>query len=224
MPVPPEPQPLELQEVVEEAPRQQRRQLPPASPLSPATPRVTAPQPTLPPEPLLSDEPELPEPMPFREGSLYPKRRRGMGVLIGWLLLLLVLGAIVGGGWYFRDKIVAEVPELKKLYDWLGVPVAAPAQTGSLTIDDFAVLRTLTGDTRELVVTGKLTNASGEVQSVPKLEARILDESGTELMRWHFDAGVAELQPGASAAFESKHEHPDYGGRLDIEVTFAPAG
>ena len=226
MPVAPEPAPLELQEQLPEVKRR-----PVATPAQPAASSYT-PQPLAAPAAMreedsyLSDEPEIPDSAPrFREGSLYPRARRPLaGLILGWALLLLVLGALGGGGWYFRNEIVAEVPELQKLYDWLGVPVEAGGQSGSLMIEDYAVLRTLEGDQRQLVVTGRLVNGSDQSQLLPRLVARVLDESGTELLTWQFDAAVTTLAPGETAVFESSHEHPDYGGQIDVEVTLASAG
>lgn len=84
--------------------------------------------PGYPPPPLPREIP--PRALPELEA---PPRKRGW--LLGWLLLLLVVAALIGGGWYGRDRLVEAVPELRKAYDWLGVPLTetsppAPASGG----------------------------------------------------------------------------------------------
>lgn len=215
-----------------EAPLELGDQLPdPAMTAQPAAP-MPAPLPGPMPGPLPAyDAPDLPpdprfEPRRDRgrpaEPAYRPRRARRGGLLLGWLLFLLILGAILGGGWYWRDKIVAAVPELGKLYAWLGVEVAAPAE-GRLEISSYTFGRRLVDSERKLVVAGEIVNRAAKELPVPALRARVLDQSGNEIMAWDFQAGAATLAPGASARFESVHEHPDYGGELTVEVGLVPA-
>ncbi len=153
---------------------------------------------------------------PYRQ-----RRKRGGGLMVGWFLFFLVLGAILGGGWYWRDKVVAAVPELGKLYTWLGIEVAAP-QEGRLEIINYTFGRRLVDSERKLAVAGEIANRSAQELAVPVLRARVLDQSGNELMTWDFEATAKTLAPGATTRFESLHEHPDYGGELDVQVGFVP--
>lgn len=156
------------------------------------------------------------------EAAYRPRRRRGGSSLAGWLLFLLVLAAIVGGGWYWRAKIVAAVPEMAKLYAWIGVEVQVP-QEGRLEIINYTFGRRLVDSERKLAVAGEIANRSSQQLSVPMLRARVLDQSGNELMTWDFQANETVVAPGATTRFESIHEHPDYGGELDVQVGFVPA-
>jgi len=221
MPVAAEPPPLELEDVLPDAGPQGGR---------------AAPAPVPAPAPIAAalDEPGLPtdrfDPRPRgdlgrsergRDEPPYRRRRRRGGLLLGWLLFLVVLGAILGGGWYYRDKVVAAVPELAKLYAWLGIEVA-PAVEGRLEIVSYTFGRRLVDSERKLAVAGEIANRGAKELAVPLLRARALDQSGNELMTWDFEAAAKTLAPGATTRFESLHEHPDYGGELQVEVGFVP--
>lgn len=209
--------PLELGEQLPDTGLLERPPVLPASP--PAATPVGFDPPDLPPDPRFDPRRDARAPEP----AYRPRRRRSGGLLVGWMLFLLVLAALVGGGWYWRDKIVAAVPELGKLYDWLGIEVAAPVETGRLEISSYTFGRRLVDSDRRLVVAGEIVNRGAESLPVPALRARVLDQSGNEIMAWDFQAEAQSLAPGAKARFESLHEHPDYGGELTVEVGFVPA-
>lgn len=196
MPVPDTPLPLELSEPLPE-------QVPMAPP-----PRDTAPL--------------RPERRRGEEKAYFERQRRRGGGLGGWLLFLLVLAAIAGAAWYWRNDIVAAVPESARVYDFLGIEVAKPAPAGQLELVNYTFMRRLVDSERRLVVAGEIVNRAAAPMKVPGLRARVLDESGNEIMTWDFNAGAAELQPGASVRFESQHEHPDYGGQINVVVDFLP--
>ena len=158
--------------------------------------------------------------LPVDRSRYRPQRRRGH--LAGWLILLLVLAGLAAAGWYWRDKVVAAVPETAKIYDWLGIEVGEAAPEGRLELVNYTFVRRLVEGERRLVVAGEVVNRTGEPQTVPPLRARVLDESGNEILAWEFAADETQLPAGASTRFESVHEHPDYGGELNVEVGFLP--
>ncbi len=213
MPPSAEPPPLELDDALPDAGLLGHgRGAPVAPPLD---------EPDLPPEPRFEPRPRA-EMARGEEPAYRPRRRRGGGgLLLGWLLFFLVLGALLGGGWYWRDKVVAAVPELAKLYAWLGVEVAAPVE-GRLEIATYTFGRRLVDSERKLAVAGEIVNRGAKELAVPTLRVRVLDQSGNELMTWDFEAEARTLAPGATTRFESLREHPDYGGELNVEVGFVP--
>jgi predicted Zn finger-like uncharacterized protein len=199
MPMPDTPLPLELSEPLPE-------QMPP-----PLPPRDAAPL--------------RPERRRGEEKAYFEKQRRRGSGFGGWLLFLLVLAAIAGAGWYWRNDIVAAVPESARVYKWLGIEVTEPAAAvvgPRLELVNYTFMRRLVDSERRLVVAGEIVNRTAEPQKLPGLRARVLDESGNEIMTWDFSAGAPDLQPGASVRFESQHEHPDYGGQINVVVDFLP--
>ena len=196
MPVPEQPLPLELSEPLPEQ--------------APATPPAGRDGGSLRPERRRGEE----------KAYFERQRRRGSG-LGGWLLFLLVLAAIAAAGWYWRNDIVAAVPESARVYRWLGIEVSEP-QAGRLELVNYTFMRRLVDNERRLVVSGEVVNRASTALKVPPLRARVLDESGNEIMAWDFAANDAELQPGATTRFESQHEHPDYAGQINVEIQFLP--
>jgi len=206
IPVPEGPVPLELSEA-----------LPEAAPIAPPLPRETMAR---------DAAPLRPERRRGEEKAYFEKQRKRGGGLGGWLLFLLVLAAIAGAGWYWRNDIVAAVPESARVYEYLGIEVAQPTTAGTpagrLEVVNYTFMRRLVDNERRLVVSGEIVNRSAEALKVPTLRARVLDESGNEIMTWDFTAPDAQLQPGASTRFESQHEHPDYAGQINVEVQLLP--
>jgi hypothetical protein len=197
MPVPEQPLPLELSEPMPEQ----------ASALAPAAgPRDSGPL--------------RPERRRGEEKAYFARQRRRSGIG-GWLLFLLVLVAIAAAAWYWRNDIVKAVPESARIYKWLGVEVAEPV-AGGLEVVNYTFMRRLVDNERRLVVAGEIVNRATTAMKVPPLRARVLDESGNEIMAWDFAAVDLELQPGASTRFESQHEHPDYAGQINVKVEFLP--
>jgi len=160
-------------------------------------------------------------PLPVERSRYRGGRHRGSH-FGGWLLFLLLLAALAAAAWYWRDRVVAAVPQAAQVYAWLGVDVAAPSD-GRLELANYTVVRRLVEGERKLVVSGEVANRTAETVTVPTIRARVLDESGNEILFWDFQAAESELAPGATTRFESMHEHPDYAGELDVEIGFAPA-
>lgn len=172
---------------------------------------VPAEDPGYPPPPLPREIPPraLPEPeAPPRKG----------GWLLGWLLLLLVAAALVGGGWYGRDRLVEAVPELRKAYDWLGVPLTeAPPVTPALEPLAIAGVESRV-EAGRLTVTGEIVNRGAVEIAPPPLRARVRAPSGQQLLSWTFPAAAGSLAPGATARFESAQTLPPGTDPEAIEV------
>ena len=95
-----------------------------------------------------------------------------------------------------------------------------PEAEGRLELVNYTFVRRLVEGERRLVVAGEAGNGTARTLPVPQLRARVLDESGNEILAWDFAAEASELPAGGSTRFESMHEHPDYGGELNVEVGF----
>jgi len=72
-----------------------------------------------------------------------------------------------------------------------------------------------------LVIEGVVVNATDRRQSVPTLEASILDPSGATLKHWVFEPRQAELAPGQSASFRTDMPYPPP-QTARVNVRFAP--
>lgn len=81
-------------------------------------------------------------------------------------------------------------------------------------------VREITGQQRELIVSGVVINSSRRPRRVPMLEAQLRSTQGEVVERWQFEASTAELQPGASARFRSSLPDPP-AGINKVHVIFA---
>lgn len=172
--------------------------------------------------PPIFDGPHLGEPRRFELSgeAEYGKRDRGrsrVGILLGWLLLLLVIAGLVAGGWYYRNQVVEAVPELQQIYDLLGVPLEA-GHPGVVLEDVTTQVASAEGD-RVMTITGRVGNISDRSREVPLLVATVTDKTGAVLVEWRFDAGRAVLTPGEEIRFETRREGIPR-GELAVRVDF----
>ncbi|MEO1191272.1 MAG: DUF3426 domain-containing protein [Pseudomonadota bacterium] len=151
-----------------------------------------------------------PQPMPPVGSSTAP-------LVVGWILVIGLLAAAIAGGWYFRDSIVAAIPEASRLYALVGIDVQ-PDKAQSLEIEDLAWREeTLEGEPT-LVVSGVLRNVTGSTRPIPTLIARVLGPDGVEITQWRFRVGVLSLPPAGTRSFETRRPYPNRRGALTVEV------
>lgn len=146
----------------------------------------------------------------------YPRRpaRRG-GSALGWIIFLLVIAGLVFSAWYFRDRIVAEVPETAEIYRKLDIPIAAVGE--GLEIGGVTSVRRTVGGERRMVVSGSVVNVSGAPRELPLLRAVVSNAAGEEVLSWEFAAPVRSLEPGEVATFETSTANPPEDSALRVE-------
>lgn len=148
-----------------------------------------------------------------------PKKKRG-GVAVGWLLLLLLIAGAGAVGWFERQRIVTQFPQLADAYVLLGVPLEAPGPTFELsgvTVESDVVA----GET-VVTVRGQVANISDGKREVPALRAQLLGGDGEVVVEWLFEAPQSELDAGGVVAFESQTKNPPPEAQ-GVSVSFARA-
>jgi predicted Zn finger-like uncharacterized protein len=155
-------------------------------------------------------------PPPRRRTTPLSHKKKGGGLAVGWLLLLLFVAAVVAGGWFERERIVAQFPQLADFYALAGVPVTAPGPTLRLS-DVTTQSAQVEGDT-VITVRGTVSNISDRKQVLPPLRAQLTDSGGTVLVEWTFDPPRSELDAGDSAAFETETRNPP-GGAQNLSIS-----
>ncbi len=148
-----------------------------------------------------------------------PKTSSTAPLIVGWVFLLVVVGAVLAGGWYFRGAVVAAVPEVGGFYALLGIEVT-PDRAKGLEVQALAFREEEVGGDPTLIVTGTLANTSRSTLPVPMLLARVTDQSGNEILQWRFRIESLSLPPGGNESFEARHPYPNHSG--PIEVLVAP--
>jgi predicted Zn finger-like uncharacterized protein len=149
---------------------------------------------------------EVPGPRRHRPAAP-PARPDGprWGLALGWLLFVLIAVGLVAGGWHFRERIVAEVPETQRLYDLLGVPVGA---AGPPFVLDWkrAIQTTETGPT--VTLSGQVINASEEAVPAPQLVVVLLNQAGEQIDSWAVEVPGGPLATGEARDFSTRGPWP----------------
>jgi len=172
---------------------------------------------------------------PAAVGNRLPAVRRtrsGIGQAVGWLLLLLTVGAIVAGLWYGRDPLVAYWPPADRLYqilDGITVPEkqiaeeqSAPQNKVGLAIQDVTHKYLNTNGANLLQVSGRVVNITDETRPVPRLRVSLQDKNTRELVNWVVVPTAPRLAPGAALAFETEIDNAPKATR-NLGVTFVGA-
>lgn len=172
--------------------------------------------------PPIFDGPHLGEPHRFElsgdpDHAKPARRRSGLGLLLGWLLLVVVIAGLLAGGWYYRNQIVERVPQLQQLYDLAGVPLEA-GHPGVELQDVTTQLNTVDGE-RVMTITGAVANISSQPREVPLLVATVTDPTGAVLVEWRFEAGKKQLAADEEVSFETRREAIPQ-GELSVRVDF----
>ena len=164
------------------------------------------------------------EPRPIPPGSNLPafrpqpKKRSSAGA---WVVLVLVVAAIIGGGILARTQIVALWPPAAKIYRLFEARARQPGD--GLELRDITSRRTVENGVQILVVEGEVANVSKKVQVVPVLRGALRDSQQHDVQHWTFSASEPKLLPGEVAKFSTTLTNPS-DEATDLSVDFAPAG
>ncbi len=133
-------------------------------------------------------------PLPTRpQTAVRVSRGAGLPLLI---LVLLVLG--VAGGYFFRERIIAEWPKSAQIYELLGLPTKV------------AVIQ----------VQGDIFNKTDKEITLPPLKVALQDDSGKLLSGWTFGVDRPTIRPGETIAFKTEAKNPPTEA-TKLTVTFA---
>jgi predicted Zn finger-like uncharacterized protein len=137
-----------------------------------------------------------------------PERRRGRGwaTAVAWLLLIVVVGAVVAGGYLMRDRIVATWPATARLYAMAGVGPEPFAH--GLELRNVKSTEARSGEDRVLEIEGEIANVSSRVLDVPNLRGALFDRQNNELQHWIFAAPENRLLPGETKTFRTAVRNP----------------
>lgn len=172
--------------------------------------------------------PAAPQPMPPPSAAdhitnlpavIAPRRRDGPAV--GLALAVLLIGGLAGVGYFARDSIIRFWPPAIRLYDTIGVPVAAPVSTGALgqglVLQALEVRRIAGTGPEQVVVTGRVENRALVIRPVPPIEVRLLDGSRAVVARTPLAVSTSVLEPEQSVAVAATIETtPDAAQQLEI--------
>lgn len=134
-----------------------------------------------------------------------PRRPRRIGAAIGWIVLLLIVAGVLGGGYFGHDQVVRMWPASARLYALLGI--AAPQANEVLQVRAVPRRDEENGVPR-LVIEGEVINISPDAQPVPKLRVLLKDPNDRVVQSWTFSVSTERLLPGASVPFTTSVSRP----------------
>lgn len=137
-------------------------------------------------EPAAAPRPAITAPTP-------PRRRHGSG--IGWVIAILLIGAVAVAAIFARERVVAMLPEAAQFYDLVGL------RTGPLGAGLDIANVTSTRNADGLIVEGDITNKVGTTRGVPRLRVALRDGSQHELVFKIVDPPREKLLPGETSHF-----------------------
>lgn len=181
---------------------------------------IESPKPSPPPPPLPPEPPVAIEPRPIPRGSNLPaipkQKRSRVGVLLGWLLLLVVVVAL-GIAAAERETVMALFPESRPFYGAVGFEVPAPGD--GLKIVDVTSSRIMQEGVPVLICEGRISNVSHYKQEVPTLRGALRDSEGRELQSWTFTVPTTSLSAGDSIPFRTEIRQPA-ASATELSITF----
>jgi len=130
----------------------------------------------------------------------HPRR----GAALGWLLFFVVLAGGLGAAAAFREQVVEAWPPSGKLYELVGLPVAAYG----LSLSTPTTERSSEGGAEILTVTGSIRSTIGQERPVPPLWVSLLDDQGRILRRELASPEPNQLPAGGEARYKVRFAAP----------------
>ncbi|WP_370151731.1 DUF3426 domain-containing protein [Ferrovibrio sp.] len=147
-----------------------------------------------------------------------PKKRRSLAWL-GWLLLIALLGAVIGGGYEKRTELVAFYPPLARLYEKLGLPVDTAEWLG-LELHNLKSATILEDGQTRIAVSGEVVNVGDAERPVPAIRVSMRGAGGKELAAYTLKLEQPAIEAGGKQTFDVKLPAPK-DEVTDLEVAFA---
>ena len=158
-------------------------------------------------------------PTPLTDLSPAPSRSRGRarphGRLVAWLVLTLVV-LLVAAALAARNVIAGLLPAAVPVYQRLGLSLELPLL---MELREVRSSGKVSQGRRVLVVSGEISNISGQERDVPPIRVALLGADRRELDFGLFDPPAPALGPGAASRFEVEMGEPPLEAR-DLSVTF----
>jgi len=145
---------------------------------------------------------------------------RRIGLMIGWVVLMVVFVGLLAGGLFGRDMIIAAWPPAEKLYQTIGL--AEPPPGYGLDLGNIKSSTKKEGDKLILTITGTITNISEDPQPVPKLRGALLDAKRKPIHDWIFEPPRSAIGSGGKLNFSTRVPNPPATAR-GLAVTFMEA-
>jgi predicted Zn finger-like uncharacterized protein len=145
-------------------------------------------------------------------------RRLPSAVTLGWLVLALIVGGVIGTLVLAPSTVMSVLPGAARLYALFGMPVGS----SGLAFEGVRYGWTNDGGQNVLEVQGDVVNLTSSPVDVPTVVIALQDESGSEISEWTTEIGEDELAAGGHAPFLRQIPSPPSNVR-SVKVRFAKA-
>lgn len=164
------------------------------------------------------------EPIPevFKQAASQSKPAGGsklFGVLIIILALILVVGGLLAGAYFLRDKVVEIWPDGAAIYEAVGID--AEALGAGLKFRNVTSERVIENNIELLVVRGVIANISDKSRDLPLVKLSLYDSANMVVQEKVAPPPERTLAPNESTGFKVSIESPAAAARR-FEVTFDP--
>jgi predicted Zn finger-like uncharacterized protein len=164
------------------------------------------------------DPDSAPPPVP----DVFADKHEKKGTAGLWLLLvLLLLGAAAGAGYYFQDRLVDYVPQAHEWLSQAGLRHEKPG-AGLELRNAGTPERFVHNNTEVLIVRGIVANISDRQRPVPTMKLVLLDKDKHTVQEKMNPPPVTMLDPGATSGFRIILERPDPNA-VEVNVLFVDA-
>lgn len=159
---------------------------------------------------------DLIEPMPLGAGGSLaaespvrnlpgpPLTNPRRGAALGWLLFIVILAGGIAAAAAFRERVVEAWPPSGKLYELVGLPVAAYG----LSLVTPTTERSSEGGAEILTVSGSIRSTLGSERPVPPLWVSLIDDQGRILRRELASPEPNLLPAGGEARYKVRFAAP----------------
>ncbi|CAA7614128.1 conserved hypothetical protein [Candidatus Terasakiella magnetica] len=162
-----------------------------------------------------------PQPIPDVFSSSASEGKKGTAFL--WVtLVLLILGALGGGAYYFQDQLVEAVPEAGELMSQAGLRREKPG-AGLELRKAGTPERFVHNDTDVLVVRGIIANVTDRMRPVPTMKLVLMDKNKQPVQEKLSQPPVSSLNPQGTTSFKIMLERPDPNA-VEVVVVFVESG
>ena len=147
-----------------------------------------------------------------------PPRKKLSVVTIGWLLLALIVGSVIGTLVLAPSTVLSVLPGASRLYALLGMPTGGQG----LAFQGVRYGWTNDGGQPVLEVQGDVVNLTASPVDVPTVVIALRDEKGEEISEWTTEIGAEQLGGGEHAPFLRQIPSPPSNVR-SVKVRFSSA-
>lgn len=155
-------------------------------------------------------------------GRKAPEKKKSRSLAwLGWLLLIALVGAVIGGGYKARRELVAIYPPMAVLYEKLGMPVE-PAEWLGLELHNLKSATVLDAGVTKIEVAGEVVNVSNSTRAIPPIRVAMRGTDGRELAAYTLTLEDEKVGGEGKVTFTVRLPAPK-DEVADLEVAFSPA-